>query len=98
MIADKSRRAILVYAMLAVTTIALGTPTALAANAESAPPLHKGPWPIRDGRNYQPTEHELRASHEKDVTPGQAREIDRLYDQLLASSEKVRNRHPATKH
>jgi hypothetical protein len=52
-------------------------------SAEDAPPLHKRPWPIRDGHNYQPTEHELRASHEKDVTPGQAREIDRLYDQLL---------------
>ena len=59
-------------------------------SAEESPPLHKGPWPIRNGRNYQPTEHELRALHEEDVTPGQAREIDRLYDQLLASSEKSR--------
>ena len=33
MVADKSRRTILVYALLAVRTIALGTPTALAANA-----------------------------------------------------------------
>ena len=98
MMADQSRRAILVYAMLAVTTIALGTPTALAANAESAPPLHKRPWPIRNGRDYQPTEHELRALHQKDVTPDQAREIDRLYDQLLAINEKVRNRHPAPAH
>jgi hypothetical protein len=94
MIADKSRRAILVYALLAVTTIVLGTPTALAANAEGAPPLHSGPWPIHNGRNYQPTEDELRALHLEDVTPDQAREIDRLYDQLLAGSEKVRNRHP----
>jgi hypothetical protein len=98
MMADQSRRAILVYAMLAVTTIALGTPTALAANAESDPPLHKGPWPIRNGRDYQPTEHELRALHQKDVTPDQAHEIDRLYDQLLAINEKVRNRHPAPAH
>jgi len=37
MIADKSRRTILVYALLAVRTIVLGTPTALAANAEDAP-------------------------------------------------------------
>jgi hypothetical protein len=98
MIADKSRRAILVYALLAVGTIALGTPTALAANAESAPPLHSGPWPIHNGHNYQPTEDELRALHLEDVTPDQAREIDRLYDQLLAGSEKVRNRHPTSKH
>jgi hypothetical protein len=98
MIADKSRRAILVYALLAVRTIVLGTPTALAANAEGAPPLHSGPWPIHNGRNYQPTEDELRALHLEDVTPDQAREINRLYDQLLAGSEKVRNRHPTSKH
>ena len=83
MIADRSRCAILVYAMLMVTTIALGTPTAFAANAEDAALRHEGPWPIRHGHNYQPTEHELRALHQEDVTPDQAREIDRLYDQLL---------------
>ncbi len=49
----------------------------------------------RSGRNYQPTEHELRALHREDVTADQAREIDRLYDRLLASSEKARNRHHA---
>jgi hypothetical protein len=52
--------------------------------AEQAPPVHKGPWPIRNGHNYQPTENELRSSHLQDVTPGEAREIDRLYNQLLA--------------
>jgi hypothetical protein len=67
-------------------------------SAADSPPLHKGPWPIRNGRNYQPTEHELRALHLEDVTPDQAREIDRLYDQLLASGEKSRNRQPAPKH
>jgi hypothetical protein len=66
--------------------------------AEQAPPFHKGPWPIRNGHNYQPTENELKSSHLQHVTPDEAREIDRLYDQLLASSEKVRNRHPAPKH
>ena len=98
MMADKSRRDILVYATLAVRAIALGTPTAPAADAEGAPPLHKGPWPIRNGHNYQPTEHELRALHQEDVTPDQARDIDRLYDQLLASSEEARDRHPAPTH
>jgi hypothetical protein len=67
-------------------------------SAEDAPPLHEGPWPIRNGRNYQPTEHELRPLHEEDVTRGQAREIDRLYDQLLASGEQVRNRYSAPRH
>jgi hypothetical protein len=94
---DKSRRTVLVYAMLAVTTIVLGTP-ALAANEEGAPPLHEGPWPIHNGFDYQPTEDELRALHRHDVTPREAREIDRLYDQLLATSDKVSNRHPAHTH
>jgi len=67
-------------------------------SAEESPPLHKGPWPIRNGRNFQPTEHELRALHLADVTPDQAREIDRLYDQLLVRSEQVHNRHPASRH
>ncbi|MCP3475112.1 hypothetical protein NLM33_32840 [Bradyrhizobium sp. CCGUVB1N3] len=49
-------------------------------------------------RNYQPTEDELRALHLKDVSPDQAREIDRLYDQLLAGSEKVGNQHPTPNH
>src|SRR4029077_9796919 len=38
--------------------------------AEQAPPVHKGPWPIRNGRNYQPTENELRALH---LCPSRAR-------------------------
>ena len=97
MIADQSRRAILVCALFAVRTIALGAPAALAANAEGTPLRHGGPWPIQNGRNHQPTEDQLRALHLEDVTPDQAQEIDRLYDQLLAGSEKVRNRHPASK-
>ena len=64
-------------------------------SAEDSSPLHKGLWPIRNGHNYQPTEHELRALHLEDVTPDQAREIDRLYDQLLTRSKNVHNRHPA---
>jgi hypothetical protein len=54
--------------------------------AEEASPINKGAWPIRNGHNYQPTQHELKALHVEDVTPGQAREIDRLYDQLLSGS------------
>jgi len=98
MVADKSRRAILFCALLAVSTIAPGTPTALAANAAGTPPLHNGPWPIHNGRNYQPTEDQLRALHLQDVTPDQARDIDRLYDQLLAGREKVRDGHATLKH
>jgi hypothetical protein len=66
--------------------IALVVSSLLLANvgyAEQLPPVHKGPWPIRDGRNYQPTENELKSLHLQDVTPDEAREIDRLYNQLL---------------
>jgi hypothetical protein len=59
--------------------------------AEQAPPFHKGPWPIRYGRNYQPTENDLRSAHIQDVTPDQAREIDRLYDRLLAQPGAAKN-------
>ena len=72
--------------------IALVVSSLLLANvgyAEQLPPVHKGPWPIRDGRNYQPTENELKSLHLQDVTPDEAREIDRLYNQLLGI-------HPAT--
>ena len=78
--------------------VALALASLLLANigsAEDSPPLHKGPWPIHNGHNYQPTEHELRALHLEDVTPDQAREVDRLYNQLLTRSENVR--HPAAK-
>ena len=81
--------------------VALALASLLLANigsAEDSPPLHKGPWPVRNGHNYQPTEHELRALHLEDVTPDQARDIDRLYDQLLAGSEKVRDGHPTLRH
>jgi hypothetical protein len=65
--------------------------------AEDAAPLHDGPWPIQHGHDYQPTENELKALHERDVTPNQAREVDRLYDQLLGSGKKDRDRRPAPK-
>jgi hypothetical protein len=78
---------------LAIATLLL----AKSGMAEDAPP-HRQPWPIRNGHNYQPTEHDLNASHIEDITPAQAREIDRLYDQLLSGSANVRARHPAPKH
>jgi len=69
------------------------------ASAESVPsPRHEGPWPIHDGHNLQPTERELRALHLEDVTPDQARAIDRLYKELLANSEGARKQHPASDH
>ena len=63
--------------------------------AQDSPPFHREPWPIHNGFNHQPTQNELRALHHRDVTPDEAREIDRLYDQLLSGSEKVLRQHPA---
>ena len=63
--------------------------------AKDALPLHQGLWPIYNGFNHQPTQDELRALHQQDVTPDQVQEIDRLYDQLLLSSEKILRQHPA---
>ena len=60
--------------------------------AEQASPVHNRPWPIGNGHNYQPTEHELRSSHIQDVTPNEAREIDRLYNQLLSANPATTNR------
>jgi hypothetical protein len=62
---------------------------------EQVPPVHKGPWPIHNGRNYQPTENGLRSLHLQDVTPHQAREIDRLYSELLY--RELLASHPAIK-
>ena len=61
--------------------------------ARDAP--HQGSWPIYNGFNHQPTQDGLRALHQQDVTPDQSHEIDRLYDQLLSSSEKILSQHPA---
>jgi hypothetical protein len=65
--------------------------------AEEAASLRKGPWPVRDGRNYQPTERELEDMDRHDVRPDEAREIDRLYDELMSGDEKVSKRYPPPK-
>jgi len=52
-------------------------------------PRHQGDWPIYNGRDHQPTQNELNSLHLRDVTPNEAQEVDRLYDQLESSSAKV---------
>ena len=66
-------------------------------SAEDISSPRKGPWPVRDGHNYQPTEWELRALRREDVTPEEGREIDRLYDWLLADDKKAKKEKPASK-
>ena len=59
MMADKSRRDILVYATLAVRATALGTPTALAANAVDVPSKYMVRSGTRESANWiAPQRHE----------------------------------------
>jgi hypothetical protein len=62
--------------------------------ARDRPGPYASPWPIYNGFNHQPTENELRALHEQDVTPAQADEIDKLYDQLMSADGKILGSHP----
>lgn len=66
------------FALALVGPLSLAQPGA----AQETQPLRRS-WPIENGFNRQPTRNELRALHEQDVPPSDAREIDRLYDELM---------------
>jgi Spy/CpxP family protein refolding chaperone len=71
---------------------ALCLPGTLGFAADAA---HQRPWPIYDWRNHQPTQGELNALHEQDVTPDEAKEVDELHNQLESSSERILRQEPA---
>jgi hypothetical protein len=54
--------------------------------AQDQSSLHEGQWPVQNGFNRQPT------GNGQDVTLDQARETDRLYDQLLSTGDKTQPR------
>jgi hypothetical protein len=64
----------------------IGTLSFLAqpGNAQEKPSLHQS-WPIQNEFNRQPTRNELRALHEQDLPPSDARELDRLYDEFMTN-------------
>src|SRR6185437_248569 len=66
--------------LFAIALIALLPSWAQPGTAQ--PALHPS-WPIQNGFKRQPTRNELRSLHEQDVPPADAREIDRLYDELM---------------
>jgi hypothetical protein len=71
------------------SSVVMAVPEGATANVPPA-----SPWPIYNGFDHQPTENELRALHEQDVTPAQADEIDKLYDQLMSADKKILGSHP----
>jgi hypothetical protein len=81
------KRAMISKIMLATALTLAPLLPAATASAEGIPLARETPWPIRNGHNYQPTEAQLKTLHLQDVTPDQARQIDRLYDELLANSD-----------
>jgi len=60
------------------------------AIAQDSSSVHGGDWPIQGGVKHQPTRGEVGAGRE--FSQDQAREIDRLYDQLLSSGDKTQPR------
>jgi len=81
----------ILFALALSGALSLQAQQAIAQETQS---LHQGPWPIQNGIKRQPTRNELRALHEHDVSPNAAREIDRLYNELLSSGENGGTHHP----
>ena len=68
----------------------------IAASAEDAPwPPRPVPGPISNWHQHQPTQAQLNEMHVQDLAPNQAQEVDRLYDQLMASSHRILRESPA---
>jgi len=50
--------------------------------------------PIYNGFDHQPTEYEMNALHEQDVTGTQAREVERLNHELISSANQILRQYP----
>jgi hypothetical protein len=64
-------------------------------NHQPTAPVHRRLSPIYNGFNHQPTADELRALDQQDLTRDQAQETDRLYDQLMSTTNQILRQHPA---
>jgi hypothetical protein len=76
-----SHKTLIAFAL--VGALSFLTEPGIAQNRSS---VHEGQWPVQGGFNRQPT------GDSQDVSPDQAREIDRLYDQLLSTGDKTQPR------
>jgi hypothetical protein len=72
------RRMMLKFAILGAALSFLGT----FELAQEAPPVHQGDWPIHNSHKYQPTQDDLEKLDTQDITRKEAKEVDRLYNQL----------------
>jgi len=52
------------------------------AFAQGAPPVHRDDWPIHNSHKYQPTQDDLEKLDTQDITRKEAKEVNRLYNQL----------------
>jgi hypothetical protein len=52
------------------------------AIAQDSRPVHGGAWPIQNGIKHQPT----RGAVGGEFSPGQAEEVDRLYNELMLNN------------
>jgi hypothetical protein len=84
-----SHKTLMIFALLGALSFA-----AQQAIGEDSSSVHEGEWPIANGVKHQPTRNDLGGGHE--VTQDQAREVDRLYDQLVSSGGRTED-HPRPK-
>ncbi len=89
----------LAFAIAAVCpgSVAAGEHAGPGAKAETPTLETPNSSPIYNGLNHQPTQNQLDALQMRDVTPEQARKVDRLYDQLMASSQNILARRPGSR-
>jgi hypothetical protein len=84
----QTRSGVLAMSYKALFALAVIGPLSLLGQpgiAQERPSLHPS-WPIQNGFNRQPTQNDLRALHGQDVSPNDARELDRLYDELMSNN------------
>jgi hypothetical protein len=79
---------------LLVGMIMLSASMAVVDTAQAQASIGHRSWPIHNGFNHQPIQDDLRALHQQDVTRDQAQDTDRLYDELMSTSNQILRQRP----